>query len=68
MTARKTLVGTGFDDERPDPEVEKIPKHLGDASQTKPEDKHKDVSGASPPAPDSEDSHPTGPKSEPKSK
>lgn len=63
MTARKTLVGTGFDDKTPDPDQEKIPDHLGDASQTKPNDEHKDVTGKPPPAPDSKDSHPTGPKS-----
>ena len=36
-----------------------------DASQTTPKDEHKDVTGKPPPAPDSKDSHPTGPKSNP---
>jgi hypothetical protein len=63
MTARKTLVGTGFDGKRPDPEEQKIPDHFADESQTTPEDAHDDVSGEPPPAPDSKDSHPRGPKS-----
>jgi hypothetical protein len=63
MTARKTLVGTGFEGTRPNPDEEKIPDHLGDASQTTPEDDHKDVTGKPPPAPDSKDAHPTGPES-----
>ena len=67
MTARKTLVGTGFDDKRPDPEEEKIPDHLGDASQTPPEGEpapeHAGITGRPPAAPDSKDSHPRGPKS-----
>jgi hypothetical protein len=63
MTSRKTLVGTGFEGERPDPEEEKIPDHLGDVSQTPPEDVHAGVTGKPPAAPDSKDSHPRGPKS-----
>lgn len=65
MTARKTLVGTGFEGERPDPEEEKIPDHLGDASQTapkKPDAEHAGITGKPPVAPDSKDSHPRGPK------
>lgn len=62
MTARKTLVGTGFEDKRPDPEEEKIPDHLGDASQSPPKDQHPDTTGKPPVAPDSKDSHPRGPK------
>lgn len=69
MTARKTLVGTGFEGQRPDPDEEKIPDHLGDASQTTPKDtpEHQGVTGKPPVAPDSEDSRPRGPKSHPKS-
>jgi hypothetical protein len=65
MTARKTLVGTGFDGKRPDPEEQKIPDHHGDVSQTTPKTapEHEDVPGEPPPAPDSEDSEPRGPKS-----
>jgi hypothetical protein len=66
MTARKTLVGTGFEGgTRPDPEERKIPDHLADESQATPAGDHKDVTGKPPPAPDSKDSHPTGPKSNP---
>jgi hypothetical protein len=63
MTARKTLVGTGFEGKRPDPEQEKIPDHLGAPPEDEPAPEHEDVSGEPPAAPDSKDSHPRGPKS-----
>ena len=65
MTARKTLVGTGFEGQRPDPEEQKVPDHFGDESQTTPESapEHEDVTGEPPPAPDSKDSDPHGGKS-----
>lgn len=63
MTARKTLVGTGFGDgKRPDPEEQKIPDRFGEAPDDKAPE-HEDVSGEPPPAPDSEDSKPRGPQS-----
>lgn len=68
MTARKTLIGTGAEGERPNPDEEKIPDHFGDESQTTPEGQpapeNEGVDGKPPPAPDSKDSHPRGPQSE----
>jgi hypothetical protein len=55
MTSRKTLVGTGFEGERPDPEEEKIP-------EDEPAPEHESVTGEPPAAP-SKDSHPHAPKS-----
>lgn len=60
MTARKTVVGSGPEGDRPDPDEEKIPDHLQEDSPR--DEGHEDVSGEPPPAPDSEDSQPTGPK------
>jgi hypothetical protein len=63
MTARKTLVGTGFEGERPDPEERKVPDRFGHPPKDEPAPAHDGVTGEPPAAPDSKDSRPRGPKS-----
>jgi hypothetical protein len=64
MTGRKTLIGTGAEGERPNPDQEKLPDRIGGGTQTpKPAPEHQGTPGQPPPAPDSEDSRPRGPES-----